>query len=356
MERIMMSNSSTRQTRREFGSSALGLAALVAGLPSVQAQQEPLANAVGESQSGLVEFAFGTVYTRQEAHRLLRPSKGLAPRTRVGLPFWWDKQAKLLVNPTNNTFDTSIKTGDYQLSATVLNFRASQRELGDVWKKLTNNAQLNINPASVSSEGDTLDWILMTGINVAQSIFSGRDGQLATLSQNNKPTNSLQKSEAVTFRKGKCSIGITINAQKKQSVWDRLLSAIKAFTGSTVFGILPIPKLYQTAIQSVTVALNQLQVQSKVIKVLGGNSYEYKLYEGANSHADLIFRPGHWVVLDSEFAEAHMDRNRNLSGIYLDVPGLLYQLKDSNNQLADTTYTVVDLDLSSVSFSHGESR
>jgi hypothetical protein len=109
--------------------------------------------------------------------------------------------------------------------------------------------------------------------------------------------------------------------------------------------MLPIPKLYQTAIQSVTASLSQLQTQSNLIKILGGNSYGYKLYKGANSDADLTFRPGHWVLLNSEFAAAHMDSKSNLSGIYLDIPGLLYQLKDSNNQVVDTTYAVVNLDL-----------
>jgi hypothetical protein len=169
--------------------------------------------------------------------------------------------------------------------------------------------------------------------------------QLATLAKNNTPTQGLQKSEAVLFKKGNCTLGITINAQKKKSVWDFLLGAAKSFAGSAVFGILPIPKLYQTAITSVTAALDQLNTQSNLIAVLEGRSYEYKLYEGASVDADVVFRPGHWVVMDSEFAAARMDRSRNLAGVYLDIPGLLYQLKDANNQLVDTTYTVLDLNL-----------
>jgi hypothetical protein len=298
----------------------------------------------------LSEFPFGKTYSGEDVQRLLRPPRGIdTGRTvRVGVPFWWDKGAKMLVNPTNNKFDSSIKPGDYRLETTVLNFRASRRELGDVWERMENNCQLNINPKSVSSEGDKLEWILMTGINIAQDIFSTKDTQLAALTQNNKPTEVLQKSEAVLFKKGNCTLGITINAQKKKSVWDSLLGVVKKFTGSAVFGVLPIPKLYQTAIQSVTAALGQLMTQSRVIEVLGGMSYEYQLYGGANARADLVFRPGRWVVLDSEFAQAHMDRNHNLAGVYLDIPGLLYQLKDANNQSVDTTYTVLDLNLDRV--------
>jgi hypothetical protein len=342
----MKSDWSTGQTRRKFaGSSAVTLSTMLAGLPALQGQEKPFSGAV-EDQSTVAQFTFGEIYNREETRQLLKPSRDLLgpPTTRVGLPFWWDKQAKQLVNPTNLTFDTSIKPSDYQFSASVLNFRASQREVGDVWSKLTNNAQLNINPGSVSSEGDPLQWIVMTGINVAQSVFS-KDGQLIPLSQNNKPTDSLRPAETVTFKKGICTIGITLSAQRKQSIWDKLLSAVKTFAGSPIFGMLPIPKLYQTAIQSVTASLSQLQTQSNLIKILGGNSYGYKLYKGANSDADLTFRPGHWVLLNSEFAAAHMDSKSNLSGIYLDIPGLLYQLKDSNNQVVDTTYAVVNLDL-----------
>lgn len=345
---------SNMQTRREFGSSALGMAALFTAFSNVGGQEVPVPDSDETLPSA--DFTFGTVYTGYETRRLLQPGKGLGPGPRVGIPFWWDREAKLLVNPTNNTFDPSIKAADYQLSAAILSFRASQRELGaNVWRRLSNNAQVNINPASLSVDGDILNWVLMTGIEIAQNIFGGKDGQLASVNQNNKPTDTLPKSEAVVFRKGQCSLAITINAQRKESIWDKLLRAIQAFAGSAVFGVLPIPKLYQTALKSVTAALKQLQDQSKVIRVLAGNSYEYKLYNGANSSADLTFRPGHWVIVDSEFARAHMDQNYNLSKIYLDVPGLLYELKDANDRPVDTTYTIVDLRLSEASAS-GEKR
>jgi hypothetical protein len=349
------SQPSISHDRREFvGSSALALALALTGCSSEKSGKEPPANTESESQAPLTELSFGNTYSRDETRHLLsQGTRGLNVPARVGLPFWWDKQAKMLINPTNVTFDPSVKAGDYQLQASILNFRASQKELGDVWNKLTNNAQLNINPGSVSTEGDPLQWIVMTGINVAQDLFSNKDNQLAPLTQNNKPTDSLRPAETVTFKKGLCTIGITLCAQKKKSVWDKLLSAVKAFTGSSVFGMLPIPKLYQTAIQSVTASLNQLQSQSSLITVLGGKSYGYKLYDGSNSDADLTFRSGHWVVLDSEFAASHMDSKSNLSGVYLDIPGLLYQLKGSNNQVVDTTYTVAELSLSPATTASG---
>jgi len=61
-----------------------------------------------------------------------------------------------------------------------------------------------------------------------------------------------------------------------------------------------------------------------------------------------MFRPGKWVILDSQFASANMDSKSDLSGVYLDIPGLLYQSNDSKNQVIDTTYTVADLELTKV--------
>lgn len=345
-------NISKTQSRREFvESSTAALAAFLAVPPfSVNEEQAGIGQTT-HPQSRAGHFSFGKTYSSAEAKQLLLHSnqaESLSGPTGVGLPFWWDKDAKMLVNPTNVSFDSTIKAADYQLTTTLLNFRASEAELGSVFKNLSNNAQLNINPGSVSPEGDPLQWIVMTGITVAESIFSNKDPNLTPLTQNNKPTDALRPAEVATFKKGICSLAITLSAQKKHSLWDTLLAAVKAFTGSPVFGMLPIPKLYQTAIQSVTASLNQLQTQSHLITILGGNSYAYKLYQGANSNADLTFRPGHWVIINSKFAAANMDAKSNLNGIYLDIPGLLYQLKDKNNQVVDATYTVAELDLTPV--------
>lgn len=338
------------QTRRQFvETSTAALVALLAG-DSVGQEHHSASGQIHHNTTSSRHFTFGQIYTGEETIRLLRsgPALSLAGPTPIGLPFWWDPSEKKLVNPTNLSFDPTITAADYQLTATLLNFRASLKELGDVWQKLSNNAQLNLNPGSVSAEGDDIQWIIMTGINVAQGLFGNTGKDPAQLNQNNKPTNSFRPAEATIFKKGVCSLSLTLSAQKKKSVWDKLLAAVKAFTGSSVFGMLPIPKLYQTAVQSVTASLEQLKSQSNLIPVLTGNSYNYKLYSGANPSADLVFRPGHWVVINSAYAAAHMDANKNLSDTVLDIPGLLYQLKDKNNQVVDTTYTVAQLDLTPV--------
>ncbi len=182
------------------------------------------------------------------------------------------------MNATNVVFDPQLTPADYKLAATLLSFRASQSDLGDVWSRLTNNAQLNINPASVSSEGDPLNWILMTGIKLAQNLLNTNDRQSVSLSQKstasnsgNKPTATLAAPEAVVFKKGVCQLAVTLEAQKKQSVWDRLLGLLN--TSSSVIGLLPIPKLYQSALTSITSSLSQLEGNSanaRLITVLGG--------------------------------------------------------------------------------------
>ena len=341
--------------RRVFvASSAAAFATLMSGASFGQAS-----GTTNEQQtsSGLDHFNFGKVYSQAETKALVLPSKGAKGTTfaaPTGIPFWWDSKANKLVNGTNVQFDPQITTADYKLAATLLSFRASEKDLGDVWKKLTNNAQLNINPASVSAEGDPLNWILMTGIKLAQGLLNKNDSQSVSLSQtstssnnSNKPTAALASSEAVVFKKGICQLAVTLEAQQKQSVWDRLLGLLK--TGSSIVGLLPIPKLYQTALNSVLASLNQLQTQTKnsnLITVLGGMSYNYKLYDGANSGADLTLRPGKWVFIDSGFAQDNFDSQNNLKDVHLFVGGELYQVTDQNNKPIDTTYVVVNVDLS----------
>ncbi len=130
-----------------------------------------------QSRSGSGHFHFGKVYSPAETRALVLPSegaKGAKFAAPTGIPFWWDSAANKLVNGTNVQFDPQITAADYQLAATLLSFRASKNDLGDVWNQLKNNAQLNINPSSVSSEGDPLNWILMTGIKLAQGLLNRR--------------------------------------------------------------------------------------------------------------------------------------------------------------------------------------
>ena len=334
-------------TRREFDSSALGMAALFGASSDSQGQEEPVSSSVSELQP--TRFTFGSVYTADEATELVRRARGLAPGSRVGLPFWWDKAQKILVNPVNVPFDQQITPGDYQLASEILNFRAARKDVGDVWKKLTNNAQININASSVTQDGDQVDWILMTGIDIASGIFA-KGGNLATVKDNNRPTNVLRPAEAIVFKKGICNLAVTINAQKKKSFWDRLLSFSNSFANSAVFGVLPLPALYQTATKTFTALLTEIQKQHELFAVISSRCYAFKLYSGAtNSNTEFNFRPGRWVVIDSVFASAHMDANKNLPDIYLDIPGLLFEVKNrKTNAPVDTTYTVVDFNLTPI--------
>jgi hypothetical protein len=339
--------------RREFvTSSAVALTSLLSSTGFGQTSETPNA----QPSASTNHFHFGKRYNSAETKKLVFPSegtKGTSFTAPTGIPFWWDPTEKKLVNGTNVQFDQQITAADYKLATTLLSFRASQKDLGDVWNKLANNAQLNINPASVSSDGDPLNWILMTGIKLAQSLLNKNDSQSVSLSQastssnsGNKPTASLASSEAVVFKKGICQLAVTLEAQQKQSAWDRLLGLLK--TASSVIGLLPIPKLYQTALTSVTSSLSQLEAQSaktKLITILGGMQYNYKLYSGANSGADLTLRSGKWVFIDSGFAQENFDPQNNLKNVYLFVGGELYQVTDQNNKPIDTTYVVVDLDL-----------
>jgi len=364
----MTKDKSNYSNRRSFvASSAVAMAGLLGSTASGRLLAQTAATqaeAVGEPEDK--PFHFGRTYTSSETRRLVLPGEGTrggAPfAAPTGIPFWWDPDAKKLVNPTNIKFDSEITAADYQLAATLRSFRASQKDLGPVFSRLTNNAQLNINPSSVSTEGDPLSWIMMTGIKVAEGLLNKNDSQSMSLSPStqsgatnnkaNEPTAQLSSSESVVIKNGVCQLAVTLQAQRKNSFWDKLLSAVKSFSNSSIFGLLPIPKLYQTALQSITASLNQLNTQSPLTTVLGGMSYNYKLYSGANKSADLTLRSGHWVFLDSGFAQDHFDQSNNLKDVYLNIPHLLYQLTDSSNQPIDTTYVVVYLDLTKTTTSN----
>lgn len=350
---------SFKSSRRQFVSASVAaLLGSVPGIAEAASGQASSAAGVGASAkikvpTGFKHFNFDASYTSRESQRLLMPSNpvesGTAPSApRIGLPFWWDDDAKMLVNPYNVKYDPNVAAGDYTVSATIENFRASLADLGDVWNRLSNNAQLNFTVGSTSAEDDPLKWILMSGIDVAQKIFATNDKQLTPLSQNNTPTEQLRPAEQVTIKKGFCTLQLNISAQKKNSFWDTLLAVVKKFENSPVFGLLPIPKIYLNTATALTTTFDQLASQSKLLPVLTGRAYEFRIYDGSPA-ADLKFRPGHWVILDSAFATKNMDKNSNLPGLKLDIPGLLYQLKDANNQPVDTTYSVTKLQLTKAS-------
>jgi hypothetical protein len=353
--------------RREFVGASIAAALSGAVLSNAKGAVGQAASSTSVDASAKVKvprhfkhFNFDVSYTNDETKQLLLGSSRIessaaAPAApRIGLPFWWDKDAQMLVNPYNVKYDPTITAGDYSVTATIENFRASQAELGDVWNKLTNNAQLRFTAGSTSAEDDPLKWILITGIDVADKVFARGDKQLAPLNQNNTPTEQLRPAEQVTIKKGLCTLQLNIAAQKKHSFWDTLLSVVKKFENSSVFGLLPIPKIYLDTATAVTTAFDQLTSQSKLLPVLTGKSYEFRIYDGSPT-ADLKFRPGHWVILDSDFAAKNMDTNSNLPNIKLDIPGLLYQLKDKNNQPVDTTYSVTNVLLNQAQASNGVS-
>jgi len=346
--------------RREFVGASIAAALLGGGGAEVATAQSGSATSVAPAAKikvpkGFKHFNFDASYTSDQSQGLLKPGptekSGPPPSSpRIGLPFWWDKDAQMLVNPYNVKYDSSVTAGDYSVGATIENFRVSLTELGDVWNRLTNNAQLNFTVGSTSPEDDPIKWILMSGIDVADNIFAKSDKQLAPLSQNNTPTEQLRPAEQVTIKKGFATLQLNIAAQKKHSFWDTLLAVVKKFENSPIFGVLPIPKIYLDTATAVTTAFDQLASQSQLLPVLTGKAYEFRIYDGSPA-TDLKFRPGHWVILDSVFATKNMDTNSNLPKIKLDIPGLLYQLKDANNQPIDTTYSVANIRLSQASSS-----
>jgi hypothetical protein len=355
-------------SRRDFIGMTMvtGLTGLMAGSCKANQSQNEVASkksVVGGHEGGLLNttsgrhFNFAKPYTPTEAREIFARSQaqrrvknyvamlGAPSFANPAMPYWWDPDKKFLIHPANLSYDNAIKAADYQLTASVLNFRASEIELGqDVFGKLTDNAQLQLSAGSSDKNNELVNWVMMTGVDIVSSLFSKKDGQLVPLTQNNSPTSALRPSEAVVVKNGICNLAMNVVAQKKKSLWDRLLAAVHAIMGSPVFGILPIPKLYLDAANSIASALQELTKVSNLITVLNSQPYPFKLYEGAAGFADMKFRPGHWVVVNGDFAASSWDADRNLPGVKLDIRGF-YRLINPSGQPIDTTYTVAEIDL-----------
>ena len=112
--------------------------------------------------------------------------------------------------------------------------------------------------------------------------------------------------------------------------------------GSTP-NLLPIPKLYQTAADTIGTLLTQLNQDQKLVQVLDGKKLQFRIYDGS-SFNPFVLRAGYWVLLDAQVASPQIDpSSHNINGWVLDVPGQLYELKDNNGDAVDFTHSVAEL-------------
>jgi hypothetical protein len=262
-----------------------------------------------------------------------------APSAADSVFFYWDDTAKLLVNPYSLKSDNTLKTGSYTINAEVLNFHPSSRVNQDVLSSLDTNLQLVFRTQAADSNGDLITSITMAGLQFAGDYLSGKDSKLLTLSANNQLTN-FPPSEQISIVDGQVSLIVGLAGQKKKSFWDDLVQIFQSFTNSPVFGLLPIPKLYSTAAQTVVALLNQVEQQQRLIPLLSGKKLDFRLYDGASTNPFLL-KPGFWVLMNAQEAASHIDKtSHNINDLVLDIPGQLYEMKDKNGNAVDMTYCV----------------
>lgn len=266
--------------------------------------------------------------------------------TRDSVLFYWDMDQKKLVNPFNLKADPSIsKDKSYTINAEVLNFHPSSTDADDVWSNLQTNLQLTFRTQATDANGDALTSITMAGLNFAQEFLGGKDGKLLSVPSTNGGNNltSFAPSEQVSITNGEVSLMVGLAGQKKGSFWDTLVAIFKQVTDSPVFGLLPIPKLYQTAADTIGTLLSQLNQAQGLVQVLNGKKLQFRIYDGS-SFNPFVLRPGYWVILDAQVASGHMDsKTHDINDWMLDLPGQLYELKDNNGEAVDITYSVAEI-------------
>lgn len=254
--------------------------------------------------------------------------------------FYWDPTTNLLTNPYNLKADTTFTSSKtYTINAEVLNFHPSSNVDQNVLASLDTNLQLVFQTQNVDSSGDLLTSITMAGLQFADNYLSGTDSKLLPLTSNNQLT-SFPPAEQIDIVDGQISMKVSLAGQKRASFWDKLLQIFQSFTNSPVFGLLPIPKLYSTAAQTVTTLLNQVEQEQRLIPLLNGKILDFRLYDGGSTNP-FVMKPGFWVVMNAEEAAPHIDStSHNITDLQVDIPDQLYEMKDKSGNAVDITYCV----------------
>lgn len=295
--------------------------------------------------------AFTTTYSRDE---LLAMYLNKYPRknmfagpvpARSSVFFFWDPTAKLLINPYNLTADASTKPGNYSIATEVYNFHPSSVDDNAVWSQLGTNLQITFTAQAADDNNDIFQWIILAGLQFASNFLGGADGKLLSAGDQAQLTSKVPASQQIEVTNGAVSLSVGLAGQKKKGFWDEF---IQVFTGvasaaAPVLGVLPIPKLAESAVDAVSSLLTQVEQQEKLIQVLAGKLLPFRLYDGTSSNPFLL-KAGTWIVMDATEAGPHIDAaDNNIHDIVLDVPGQLWELKDKNGAAVDMTYSVLNI-------------
>jgi hypothetical protein len=342
-------------SRRDFIQSAIVAAAAVRSARALGAETKTNS----ENFVPPTYFDFNAAYSTEELAWLYQrkhlksgkffENKIAPPTVRDGVLFFCDTTANKLINPANVTPDPLISASkQYTINAEVLNFHPSSDQVSAVWSKLDTNLQLTLRTHAVDSDDNLVTSISMAGINVASQFMGGSDGKLVSLQSGSgeNQLTSFPPAEQVAITNGQIEIMVGLAGQKKASFWDHLLTIVKEITNSPIFGLLPIPKLYQTASQTVETLLSQVEQSNRLVQVLNGKKLFFRICNGSAIDPLHVFvlRSGYWIVLDAQSAGPKIDpTTHNIDDWSLDVEGEQYELKDKDNHPVDITYSVASI-------------
>ncbi len=257
-----------------------------------------------------------------------------------------DPTQKQFINPLN--VKPALAAGKYSLEVTVLNSHASQMDFETIWNKLRHDAQLQLALTAPSQGGETSDdltWTLMNGIDIflGGDGFKGADKRLKPFVDNNKPTSKFRPSERIEVLTGGANFQLQVAAAKKDSWWRKLLTIGGAALDSPLFATLPIPKLLPLGVQFATAVLNHLKDTDPLVPIWTSARIPFKLYEGASPTSPFTFRPGLWLTIDREYAEQHLDENKNLKDHLVDIGGEFFEVKTTSGQPVNANYVVLQM-------------
>ncbi len=214
-----------------------------------------------------------------------------------------------------------------------------------------NNVQINF-AAEAMQNGELVTWIVNAALSTAQNWIGGADKQSVSVSgSQNQLTNIPAPQDQIEISDGEVSITLALQAQKKGSWWDTVLSALGAVTNSPLFAVVPMAKLIGQTVDAITQMTSKIEQTEKLVVILQGSKLECKIYDTGVSTQPYVLRPGFWLMANYSETSQYVDfgNKENLKqGIILDFADQQYDVLDTNNnhKPIDVTYAVIEMTLS----------
>jgi hypothetical protein len=292
-----------------------------------------------------------TYFERQQSRRALPIQAVAAEAPAASAIYFWDSAQAQFIAPNNLTVDPSTKPGSYVLQASVFSFHSSSADMQNLFANNANNVQINF-AAEAMQNGELVTWIVNAALSTAQNWIGGADNRSVSASgSQNQLTNIPAPQDQIAISDGEVSITLALQAQKKGSWWDTVLSALGAVTNSPLFAVVPMAKLIGQTVDAITEMTSKIEQTEKLVVILQGSKLECKIYDTGVSTQPYVLKPGFWLMANYSEISPYVDfgNKENLKqGIILDFADQQYDVLDTNNnhKPIDVTYSVIEMTLS----------